>query len=51
MEIEVKVAGVSDEFQLFETIKFKEKKTGQINSGPYASEFDRFVPRLVNENQ
>lgn len=46
LEIETKVSGVSDEHQLFETIKFKEKKTGQINSGPYASEFDRFVPRL-----
>lgn len=46
LEIETKVPGVNDEYQLFESIKFKEKKTGQINSGPYASEFDRFVPRL-----
>ncbi len=46
LEIETKIAGISDEYQLFETIKFKEKKQGQINSGPYASEFDRFVPRL-----
>lgn len=46
LEIEDRAEGVIDEFQLFESIKFKEKKTGQINGGPYASEFDRFVPRL-----
>jgi len=35
-----------DEFQLFEKIEFEDKSTGKINSGPYAGEFDRFVPRL-----
>lgn len=46
LKIKVKVAGLADEFQLFETIEFEDKATGKINSGPYAGEFDRFVPRL-----
>lgn len=46
LKIKVKVAGVTDEYQLFENIEFEDKATGKINSGPYAGEFDRFVPRL-----
>jgi len=46
LKIKNKVAGVADEFQLFETIEFEDKVSGKINSGPYAGEFDRFVPRL-----
>jgi hypothetical protein len=40
------VAGVEDRHQLFEEICFLDKKTGVINGGPYAGEFDRFVSRL-----
>lgn len=46
LKIKTKVVGVAEEFQLFETIEFEDKATGKINSGPYAGEFDRFVPRL-----
>lgn len=46
LAIEEKVTNAPDEHQLFEEIKFKEKKSGIINSGPYCGEFDRFVPRL-----
>lgn len=46
LKIKVKVAGVADEFQLFETIEFEEKVREKVNAGPYAGEFDRFVPRL-----
>lgn len=46
LKIKEKVAGVPDEYQLFEVIEFEDKATGKINSGPYAGEFDRFVPRL-----
>jgi hypothetical protein len=38
--------GVSTEDQMFGAVEFEEKKTGKINSGPYAGEFDRFVSRL-----
>lgn len=46
LKIKVKVEGVPDEYQLFEVIEFEDKSTGKINAGPYAGEFDRFVPRL-----
>lgn len=46
LKIKEKVAGVPDVYQLFEVIEFEDKATGKINSGPYAGEFDRFVPRL-----
>lgn len=46
LKIKSKIPNVADEFQLFENIEFEEKKTGKINTGPYAGEFDRFVPRL-----
>ncbi len=46
LKIKVKVAGIADEHQFFEAIEFEEKATGKINSGAYAGEFDRFVPRL-----
>lgn len=46
LQIKNKDKGIPEEFQLFENIEFEEKKTGKINSGPYAGEFDRFVPRL-----
>lgn len=46
LKIKTKVDGVADEYQLFEDIEFEEKVTSKINSGPYAGEFDRFVPRL-----
>jgi len=46
LKIKEKVAGLPDEYQLFEVIEFEDKATGKINSGPYAGEFDRFVPRL-----
>jgi len=46
LKIKTKIAGLEDKFQLFETIEFEDKATGKINAGPYAGEFDRFVPRL-----
>lgn len=46
LKIKEKIAGVNDEYQLFEEIEFEEKSSGKINGGPYANEFDRFVPRL-----
>lgn len=46
LKIKLKVDGIADEYQLFEDIEFEDKTTGKINSGPYAGEFDRFVPRL-----
>ncbi|MBK8243618.1 MAG: ATP-binding protein [Saprospiraceae bacterium] len=46
LKIKAKITGVSEEHQLFEKIEFEEKKQGTINGGPYANEFDRFVPRL-----
>lgn len=46
LAIKEKKAGVSEEHQLFEDIKFQEKKRDEFNAGPYAAEFDRFVPRL-----
>lgn len=54
LKIVEKVSGVPDEHQLFESIKFEEKSTGKVNGGPYAGEFDRFVPRLetkINDNR
>ena len=46
LKIKVKVEGVADKYQLFEAIEFEAKVSGKINKGPYAEEFDRFVPRL-----
>jgi hypothetical protein len=46
LKIKTRAANVSEEHQLFEVIDFEDKVTGKINSGPYAGEFDRFVPRL-----
>ncbi|WP_291076084.1 ATP-binding protein [Empedobacter sp. UBA6322] len=46
LKIKTKIEGIEDEYQLFESIEFEDKATGKINSGPYAGEFDRFVPRL-----
>ncbi len=46
LKIKVKVSGVLDEYQLFETIEFEDKKPSVVNGGAYAGEFDRFVPRL-----
>lgn len=46
LKIVNKIVGVKDEYQLFEKITFEEKASGKINGGPYAGEFDRFVPRL-----
>ena len=46
LKIKDKVEGVPDEYQLFEVIEFEDKVSGKINAGPYAGEFDRFVPRL-----
>ncbi|MGN6647213.1 MAG: ATP-binding protein [Cytophaga sp.] len=46
LKIKAKIPGVANEFQLFEVIEFEDKISGKINSGPYAGEFDRFVPRL-----
>ncbi len=46
LKIKAKVEGVPDVYQLFEVIEFEDKLTGKINAGPYAGEFDRFVPRL-----
>lgn len=46
LKIKVKVEGIPDEYQIFEGIEFEDKVSGKINSGPYAGEFDRFVPRL-----
>jgi len=37
---------LSTEMELFGEIKFAEKKTGKINAGPYAGEFNRFHSRL-----
>lgn len=38
--------GIEEKYRLFHPVKFQMKKTGVINSGPYAGEFDRFVSRL-----
>lgn len=38
--------GCDEKMILFEEIKFKEKNRGEINDGPYAGEFHRFVSRL-----
>ena len=46
LKIKENVVGVAPEYQLFESIEFEDKATGKINKGPYAEEFDRFVPRL-----
>lgn len=46
LKIKTKVSGVPDEYQLFEAIEFEDKATGKVNTGPYAGEFDRFIPRL-----
>lgn len=46
LKIKTKIISIEDEFQLFEPIEFEDKVTGKINAGPYAGEFDRFVPRL-----
>lgn len=46
LKIKTKIEDLEDEFQLFELIEFEDKATGKINGGPYAGEFDRFVPRL-----
>ncbi|QMW02626.1 ATP-binding protein [Spirosoma foliorum] len=46
LAVEEKVQDTPEEYQLFGDIKFKDKKPSIINSGPYAGEFDRFVPRL-----
>lgn len=46
LKIKAKISGVEEEYQLFEEIEFEEKATGKVNGGPYANEFDRFVPRL-----
>src|SRR5690606_41627146 len=49
LKIKIKIADVADEFQLFEIIEFEDKSTRKINSGPYAGEDDRFVPRLETQ--
>jgi DNA helicase HerA-like ATPase len=46
LKIKEKIAGIDDKYQLFEEIEFEDKSTGKINGGPYAGEFDRFIPRL-----
>jgi len=46
LKIKTKIAGIADEYLMFESIEFEDKVSGKINSGPYAGEFDRFVPRL-----
>lgn len=46
LKIKTKITGVADEHQLFEVIEFEDKVSGKINTGPYAGEFDRFIPRL-----
>jgi hypothetical protein len=46
LKIKTKVEGIQNEYQLFEGVEFEEKKTGLINGGPYAGEFDRFISRL-----
>jgi len=37
---------LTTEMELFGDIKFVEKKTGKVNAGPYAGEFNRFCSRL-----
>jgi hypothetical protein len=46
IKIEIAPDGIEERFKLFEKIKFVAKKTGAINGGPFAGEFDRFVSRL-----
>jgi DNA helicase HerA-like ATPase len=46
LKIKSDLSGISKEYWLFENLEFEEKSHGKINDGPYAGEFDRFVPRL-----
>jgi DNA helicase HerA-like ATPase len=46
LKLKNRAEDVDDIYQLFEKIEFEDKATGKINAGPYAGEFDRFVPRL-----
>lgn len=46
IKIKERIEGLSDEHHFFTEITFEEKISGKINNGPYAGEFDRFVPRL-----
>ena len=46
LKISSDLKGIQKEYQLFEEIEFESKVSGKINSGPYAGEFDRFIPRL-----
>ncbi|RZK24624.1 MAG: ATP-binding protein [Flavobacterium sp.] len=54
LQIAIKPVGVDESYLLFEQIEFLDKKTGSINAGPYAGEFDRFIMRLeskLNDNR
>lgn len=46
LKIKTKIDDLKEEYHLFEKIEFEDKVSGKINAGPYAGEFDRFVPRL-----
>lgn len=46
LKIKEKKTEIEEKYQLFEEIEFEDKATGKINGGPYAGEFDRFIPRL-----
>ncbi|WP_316826827.1 ATP-binding protein [Pedobacter miscanthi] len=46
LKFKEKPEGVEPDYLLFEKVDFEDKSSGKINGGPYAGEFDRFVPRL-----
>jgi uncharacterized protein len=46
LKIKTESLEITDEYRLFKKIEFEEKVSGKVNGGPYAGEFDRFIPRL-----
>ena len=46
LKIKTESLKITDKYILFEKLEFEDKVSGKVNGGPYAGEFDRFIPRL-----
>lgn len=46
LKIKAESLEITDKYILFKKLEFEDKVSGKVNGGPYAGEFDRFIPRL-----
>lgn len=46
LKIKTESLKITDKYILFNKLEFEDKVSGKVNGGPYAGEFDRFIPRL-----